>query len=245
MSHIEQLVVNGCSYMESYAFGDGHIDLAERLNIKTPAGTANAVSLAIGGSANSRILRTVHKHSYAPGYNTLYVLGLTFVSRLEIPILDDRHEFEGRWTNPQNQRFQNRWMCNWTLKDNDQFIDLKLKYESDSILDRTEDLMYRVLATIDSIKMRGHRILVYQQADNLYQEILDDPRFNPMRSRPEIIDSLAWRAVAWQHEKGVQPTIYGPGHPYVPPDMVHPAPGHHQKLNEFLTDYIKEHKILE
>jgi hypothetical protein len=242
---IEQLVVNGCSYMETYAFGNGHVDLAERLDIRTPAGAINAVSLAIGGSANSRILRTVHKHSYNPGYNTLYVMGMTFVSRLEIPILDDRDLFEGRWTNPQNQQFQNRWMQHWTTKNSEQYVELKLKYESDSILDRTEDLMYRILATVDSIKMRGHRVLVFQQADNLYQEILADARFDPMRERPEIIDGLAWRAVAWQHEQGVQPTIYAPGHPYVPPEMVHPAAGHHQILNQYLTDYIQEHKILQ
>ena len=242
---IEQLVVNGCSYMDTYAFGNGHIDLAERLNIRTPSGAVNAVSLAFSGSANSRILRTVHKHSYNPGYNTLYVLGLTFVSRLEIPILDDRDDFEGRWTNPQNQIYQNRWLPFWSMRDTEKFVELKLKYESDSILDRTEDLMYRVIATIDSIQMRGHRVLVYQQADNLYQEILDNPRFAPMKERREIIDGLAWRAVAWQHEQGVPGTIYAPGHPYVPPDMVHPAAGHHQKLNEFLTEYIKEHKIIE
>ena len=241
---IEQLVVNGCSYMETYAFGNGHVDLAERLDIRTPAGAINAVSLAIGGSANSRILRTVHKHSYNPGYNTLYVMGMTFVSRLEIPILDDRDLFEGRWTNPQNQQFQNRWMQHWTTQNSEQYLELKLKYESDSILDRTEDLMYRILATVDSIKMRGHRVLVFQQADNLYQEILSDARFAPMRNRPEIINGLAWRAVAWQHEQGVQPTIYAPGHPYVPPEMVHPAAGHHHILNQYLTDYIQEHKIL-
>jgi len=243
---IQQVVVNGCSYMETYAFGSGHIDLAERLNIRTPKGAVNAVSLAIGGSANSRILRTSHKHSYDPGYNTLYVLGMTFVSRLEIPILDDRdsNTFEGRWTNPQNQLFQNRWMRHWNLKDSEQYVELKLKYEGDSILDRTEDLMYRILATADSIKMRGHRVLVFQQADNLYQEVLSDSRFDPMRNRPDIIDGLAWRAVNWQHQQGVQPTIYAPGHSYVPLEMVHPAAGHHQILNEFLTNYIQEHKIL-
>jgi hypothetical protein len=241
---IQQVVVNGCSYMETYAFGGGHIDLAERLNIRTPKGAVNAVSLAIGGSANSRILRTSHKHSYNPGYNTLYVLGMTFVSRLEIPILDDRDTFEGRWANPQNQLFQNRWIRHWNSKDSEQYVELKLKYEGDSILDRTEDLMYRILATANSIKMRGHRVLVFQQADNLYQEVLSDSRFDPMRNCVDIIDGLAWRAVSWQHQQGVQPTIYAPGHPYVPPEMVHPAAGHHQMLNEFLTNYIQEHKIL-
>ena len=242
---IQQLVVNGCSYMETYAFGGGHMDLAERLDIRTPMGAVNAVNLAIGGSANSRIMRTTQKHSYNPRYRTLYILGLTFVSRLEIPILDDRDQFEGRWTNPQNQQFQNRWVQHWNTKDTEQFVELKLKYEGNSILDRTEDLMYRMLALIDSIKMRGHRVLVYQQADNLYQEILGDSRFSLLRDRPEIIDGLAWRAVAWQHEQGVQPTIYHPGHPYVPPDMTHPASGHHQVLNEYLTNYIQEHKILQ
>jgi hypothetical protein len=42
----------------------------------------------------------------------------------------------------------------------------------------------------------------------------------------------------------VQPKDYGPGAPYVPPDMTHPAIGHHQKLNEYLTNYIQERKLL-
>jgi hypothetical protein len=225
--------------MEVYSAGRGHRDLAQQLGIST------SESLAIGGSANTRIIRTTLKHSYQALEPTLYVLGMTFLSRLEIPILENQSEFEGRWTNPQNQVFQNRWLPQWTTKDSDQFVELKLKYEVDSILDRTEDLMYRILATVDSLKMRGHRVLVYQQADNLYQEILDNPRFAPMQNRPEIIDGLSWRAIAWQHTQNVQPTIYAPGHPYVPPDMVHPAAGHHQKLNEFLTTYIQEHKILQ
>jgi len=241
---INQLVVNGCSYMANYAFGGGHMDLAERLDIRTRTGAVNALSLAIGGSANSRILRTTHKHSYNPGYNTLYVLGITFVSRLEIPILDDRDDFEGRWTNPQNQEFRNRWTPHWSEKNTEEFVELKLKFEAESILDRTEDLMYRIISIIDSLKMRGHCVLVYQQADNLYQDILDNHRFDPMKNRPEIIDALSWRAVAWQHTQGVQSTIYAPGHAYVPPDMTHPMTGHHQKLNEYLTNYIQEHKIL-
>ena len=47
------LVVNGCSYMQAYAQGGGHQDLAQRLNIP------KSQSLTIGGSANTRIMRTV------------------------------------------------------------------------------------------------------------------------------------------------------------------------------------------
>lgn len=230
--------------MESYAFGQGHMDLAQRLGIEKESGVPNALSLAIGGSANSRILRTAQKHSRDPDANTLYVLGMTFVSRLEIPILNETDSFEGRWTNPQNQIFRNRWMPHWKQSDSDQFVDLKLKWEADTVLDRIEDLMYRMLGVISDIRQRGHKILMFQQADNLYQELLEHPRLRYFKEVPYIIDGFNWRAIAYQHSQGVQPTIYAPGHPYVPPDMVHPAPGHHEALNTYLTEYIQEHKIL-
>ena len=228
------LVSNGCSYAESYAQGQGHVDLARQLGLDSP------VSLAIGGSANSRILRTTLKHSYtAPP--TLYVLGMTFVSRLEIPICDPVDDFEGRWVNPQNQEFSHRWQLGWTKTDSYQFVETKLKSEVFSVLDRIEDLMYRMISTITDLQHRGHRVLMFQQADNLYQEYLDDPRLK-LFQRPEIIDGYRWRAIAWQHTQGV-PKSYNDTH-QVPPDMTHPAAGHHQKLNEYLTNYIQEHKLL-
>jgi hypothetical protein len=212
--------------------------------IEKEPGVPNAVSLAIGGSANSRILRTTQKHSYTPGASTLYVIGMTFVSRVEIPILDDTNQFEGRWSNPQNQQFRNRWVPQWKQTDSDQFVDLKLKWEIDSILDRTEDLMYHMLAVFSEIWQRGHRVLVFQQADNSYQELLEHPRLKYFKEYPYIVNGFEWRAVAYQHSQGVQPMIYAPGHPYVPPDMVHLAPGHHNIVNTYLTEYIREHKIL-
>ncbi len=230
------LVVNGCSYMESYAVGQGHVDLAQQLALDCP------VSLAIGGSANSRILRTTLKHSYtAPP--TFYVLGMTFLSRLEIPICEQLNDFEGRWVNPQNQEFKSRWQYDWTQADSDQFVETKLKSEVFSILDRVEDLMYRMLSTIADLKSRGHRVLMFQQADNLYTNLLNEPRLT-LFDQPEIVGGFGWRATAWQAEQGVQAKDYGPGAPYVPPDMTHPAIGHHQMLNEYLTNYIQERKLL-
>lgn len=230
------LVVNGCSYMESYAVGQGHVDLAQKLGLDSPA------SLAIGGSANSRILRTTLKHSYtAPP--TFYVLGMTFLSRLEIPICEQLNDFEGRWVNPQNQEFKSRWQYDWTQADSDQFVETKLKSEVFSILDRTEDLMYRMLSTISDLQSRGHRVLMFQQADNLYLDLLSDPRLS-LFDQPEIVGKFGWRATAWQAEQGVQPKDYGPDAPYVPADMTHAAIGHHQMLNEYLTNYIQERKLL-
>jgi hypothetical protein len=226
--------------MEAYAIGYGHTNLAKQLNIP------EATSLAVNGSANSRIIRTTLKHSYQTVQPTLYVLGMTFLSRLEIPILENQSEFEGRWTNPQNQQFAKDWQYGWGQAETNQFVTLKLNSEMYSILDRVEDLMYKILSMISSLHARGHRVLVYQQADPLYQEYLDDPRLALFKSTSTIIDGYRWRAVPWQLSNGVPPTNYGANPIYdVPDDIKHPKAGHHQKLNEFLVNYIRENSILE
>ena len=235
----KSLVVNGCSYMHRYAAGLGHADLANQLGINSVR------SIAVSGSANSRILRTTLKHSYATTVPTFYVLGMTFVSRLELPICEEETSFEGRWTNPQNQEFKSRWQLHWTDQDSKQFVETKLKSEIHSIVDRTEDLMYRMLSTVNDLKSRGHTVLMYQQADNLYQEHLHDPKFSLLNSCAEIVHGFGWRATAYQHEQGVPATKYPPGSQYVPPDMTHPEQGHHEILNTYLTNYINEHKILQ
>ena len=225
--------------MEAYALGGGPADLAQRLGIST------SESLAIGGSANTRIIRTTLKHSYQTTEPTFYVLGMTFLSRLEIPILERQSEFEGRWTNPQNQQFVKDWQYGWSQAETDQFVELKLKSEIYSILDRTEDLMYKILSMIVDLKSRGHGVLVYQQADNLYHDYLDDPRLQLLKSTTAIIDGYRWRSVPWQLKKGVPPMDYGINpKQHVPDDIHHPMHGHHQTLNEFLVDYVNQHAVL-
>ena len=120
---IEGLVVNGCSYMDVYAQGNGHRDLAEKLNL------LHYESIAQSGCSNSRIIRTTLKHSYNSSRKNLYVLGMTFISRSEAPILccDDPGSFEGRWTNPQNQIFRDQWEHHWTEKDTEKFVEIKIR----------------------------------------------------------------------------------------------------------------------
>jgi hypothetical protein len=235
----KQLVVNGCSYMHKYASGLGHVDLKNQLGIDS------AQSIAVSGSANSRILRTTLKHSYVTTVPTFYVLGMTFISRLELPICEEEDSFEGRWANPQNQEFKSRWQLHWTDQDCKQFVETKLKSEVYSIVDRTEDLMYRMLSTVNDLKSRGHAVLMYQQADNLYQQHLHDPKLSLLNSCSEIVHGFEWRATAYQHEQGVPGSKYPPGSPHVPPDMTHPEQGQHRVLNTYLTNYINEHKILQ
>jgi hypothetical protein len=233
------LVVNGCSYMESYAQGQGHADLAHRLLLST------SESLAIGGSSNNRILRTTLKHAASNTVPTLYVLGLTFVNRTEIPILIEEDQFEGRWTNPQNQYFRDKWEPYWTNVDHMNYIDLMLKWEAHSLLDRTEDLMYRMISAKHMLLSLGHRVLMFQQADSSYQMWLQDPRLALFKNQLEIVNGFRWAAVPWQHDQGVEAMNYTEPNLQVPPSLVHLAVGHHQQLNQYLTNYIQEHKILQ
>lgn len=244
---IQQLVVNGCSYMEGYATGSGHRDLAARLGIPT------AETLAIGGSANSRILRTTLKHSYQATVPTLYVMGLTFVSRSEVPICtvdNENTSFEGRWINPQNQEFSNRWEHFWNRRLSEEFVELKLKTEAYSLLDRTEDLMFQTLAAVADLKSRGHSVIVYQQADDSYNMYLGGPRLKWFDTCPNIVQGFGWRAIMYQHEQGVPAAEPGGranfiGPQTVPENIKHRAHGAHAPLNEFLVKYINDNSILQ
>lgn len=251
-----QLVVNGCSYMETYAMGNGHVDLAKDIGIK------KSISLALGGSANSRIIRTTLKHSYITDQPTFYVLGLTFVNRQEIPILkfppgeDEENTFEGRWTNPQNQKFSTQWEEFWTEKDTEKFVDVRLKSEIYSLPDRTEDLMYRLLSMINDLNYRGHQVLIFNQADlSLVSNsnkgrtpFLTNKRLSLLSSKVNIIHGLSWLAIPWQHGQGVpvsEDRNFNPKYPPPAENIRHRCQGHHQKLNEYLINYVQEHKILE
>lgn len=246
---IEGLVVNGCSYMDVYAMGNGHVDLLNKINLALKLNITSCETIAQSGCSNSRIVRTTLKHSYIAQQKNLYVLGMTFISRNEIPILksDDPLSFEGRWTNPQNQLIQNRWDDHWTIKDTKRFVSLKLKEEVHSILDRTEDLMYRLLSLIESLQSRGHRVLIYQQADSSHIPYLDNARLKLFKDKKNFINGFEWLAIQWQHEQGIayQEGDYRSEYGDCSDNIKHRKMGKHHAINKFLTNYIKEHKILE
>ena len=243
---ITRLVVNGCSYMYIYAnHGKGHIDLARQLNMAT------VETLAQSGCNNSRILRTTIKDSYLTTQPTLYVLGMTFINRSEVTILkcgNENESFEGRWTNPQNQIFSHNWEGFWTESDTASYVKLKEKESLFGLLDYTEDLMYRMLSVINDLEARGHRVLMYQQADSGYYCHLDSRRLELLNSKKNIIEGFRWRAIPWQHSQGVPVNDggeYTNKYGTTPEDIRHRKSGKHQILNEYLINYINEHKILE
>lgn len=238
---IKQLTVNGCSYMHSYAVGNGHVDLAQRFN-------AVPVDISISGSANSRILRTTLKHSYETDLPTLYVLGLTFISREELPICryepavdpTEQEIWEGAWTNPQNQLFgKSRWIAEWNNYDTKQWIIFREKYETNSLVDRLENLMYQMLATIDSLTHRGHSCIIFQQADEWWHGFSDTQLERlQLLNNSSIVDMFKWCSIRWQHLQGV-PYTDGDS----PISIRHREPGEHKILNDYLEDYIRRYEL--
>lgn len=105
--------------------------------------------------------------------------------------------------------------------------------------------MYRVMSMVGDLHHRGHRVVIYQQADSNYLEYIDRPEFFLYHNNPVFIDGLRWLAVPWQLKQGVKTSDYveNPDY-YVPPDIRHPKPGEHHVLNEFLTNYIRDNNIL-
>jgi len=100
--------------------------------------------------------------------------------------------------------------------------------------------MYRMLSTVSDLRSRGHQVLMYQQADALYQDLLEHPRLKLFKTVANIVDGYAWRAVPWQLNNGVPPM---PGN-LAPVEIRHPASGYHQTLNKFLVDYITTRNML-
>lgn len=231
-----RLVVNGCSYMVSYAMGDGHIDLARQLNITT------ATSLAVNGSCNSRIIRTTLKDSYLTDQPTFYIVGLSFLARGEFPINADRDSLEGRWVSTQHAQFPatNNCIPFWTAKDTEKFVELKTKLEAESVEERLEQLMYQLLSMIADLKARGHQILVFRQPEDAYDHCLTTDQFTQLKKCVNIIDGLSWGAIQWQADNGVK---FSPNDSKHPVGIRHALPGEHGPINKFLLEYIEKYGL--
>jgi hypothetical protein len=222
--------------MHHYSAGNGHVELARQLNI------AKVESIAIPGSCNDRILRTTLKDSYETTDSTLYIIGLSFLGRSELPINSFNDKFEGRWVsigNGFNSIFQ--YQVGWDQSLIDQYINFRLKYQMYSIDNRLEDLMYRILSTIADLTSRGHQVVLYKQAPDVYEKFYNDPQFLLLKKFTNIINGLEWCANEWQYSHGVE---WDDRDDKVPLGIRHPKIGQFHVLNEFLIKYIQDNKLL-
>ena len=141
-----RLIANGCSYMYSYSQG-GLSDLSQQLGINS---TEN---LAVTGSCNSRIIRTTLRDSYQTSGPTLYIIGITYLSRHELPLLYGRPETDGKWQSI-NNNFVERDDCDlhFTYKDIKDYCALWDKFSVLGIEDLAVNLQYQLLSLCDSLQ---------------------------------------------------------------------------------------------
>lgn len=228
-----RLVVNGCGYVVSYVNGNGHIELANKLNIK------NSHSLAMNNSSNSRIIRTTLKDSFTKD-KTLYVIGLTFLGRNELPIAKKTHMHEGTWISFQNKKSFKNVETILTDLELQTLIDLKLKIEKESINQRLEDLVYKLLALIDSVKSRGHNIIIFNENDDLIKSFIDNVDIINNIHQLHFIDKLKWKMIEFQYQHGSKISLIDINDNTLPDSMKHPEPGIHAELNNFLLEKIQQ-----
>lgn len=219
--------------MENYTGGP---ELAASLGI------SNSLNMSISGSCNSRIIRTTLKDSYC-NVPTLYIVGLTFLTRYELPI-GDADDNEGKWVSITGQGIANKALDNIhfdsrTLGEFDRYWNKSTLF---SMPDLLVDLQFRLLSLIDSLQARGHKIIVFNTAESVYSYFIDESRFDYLRQTKHVVNGLSWRSIPWQLEQGAK---YVTNDENLPFEYRHVAPGQHQWLNEFLTNYITEYKILE
>jgi hypothetical protein len=236
---VNRIVVNGCSYMNYYARGNGHIDLAKKFQIQT------AESLAQNGSCNKRIIRTTLRDCYQTTVPTLYVIGTSFLTRYELPAASGSPEPDGKWVSFSRGGMSmkvNQVDNQFTQKNVKEFHDLYDKFTVLGLPDLTEDLMYAIVALIDACKTRGHSVVAFNTAEHTVEYFLDESRFDLFRERKEIIQGFKWRSIPWQFEQGASYCEEDQKYPW---NCRHVALGDHQYLNDFLYNYIQEHKILQ
>lgn len=239
---IQQLVVNGCSYNGVWASGQGPRQLACELDLP------QMQSIALGGSNNTRILRTTIKHSYQTTVPSLYLVGLTFMNRWELPIVDTKYtnDLEGIWINPQKQYHADRKLTwDWTANDTETFQNLMFKASVFASADYLEDLMFRCVAVASDLEKRGHRVVFWNNCDESIPALVQDSnRFDLLKNNSLFVNALTWVAIPWQHAQGAVPSQYDSGTILPPRHLQHIMPEDYQHLNGYLTQWIKDNKIL-
>lgn len=237
IQHKKRLVVNGCSYMRNYTRGDGHAELAKLLGID------NYACLSQDGSGNDRIFRSTLRDSYTD-IPTLYLIGVTFAHRLELPI--GRHAT--RWVSisgsimgsgaiyeKASKELLTKLDPEISFNDIKKFFELREKLYFSASVAVLDDLKYRIFMLIDSIKSRGHSVVIFNTAE---EQIVGMFRPNDLKYS-EIVDDFKWFSNLWQFEQGEpwDPTDESLGLPIM---YRHVKSGNHIKFNDYIVDYINK-----
>ena len=162
-----------------------------------------------------------------------------------MPVNQDRTESEGKWLSftTQGSVYPQTAIIDPCVskKDLESYRDTWLRINLASVDELAEDLQYQLLSMCDSIKRHGHCCIVFNTAEAVLDYVLDQPKFLPLRSQHLIVDGLSWHSIPWQFDQGA---VWSLADNDLDRNCRHVAPGQHQWLNQYLTNYIQEHKIL-
>ena len=238
---IDRLFVNGCSYMNLYAQGNGHIELASLLGIK------ESTTIAKPGQCNDRIIRTTIQDMYCTNQKTLYVLGLTFLMRFDLPLNQHCDVIDGHWITLHEDlipKQKNLWFPN--IEQNQLLPYLHLHHRwilthENMCRSVVKDLIGRLATLVAAARSLGHRMLIFRTVESPVWIGLQDQDLKIFTARPEMIQDLAWCSIPWQIKQGAKSPDSDAN---IPRDFRHILPGEHRFLNDFLFDYIKCNEIL-
>ena len=232
---INRLAVNGCSYIKLYAQGNGHVELAQQLGLDT------AIDLASNGSCNDRIIRSTLQDSFCTTIPTLYIIGITFLTRYELPIGRDSDKWLSFTTS--GETYGDQRLIDQHISDNElkTYSKLYAKFTTLGLPDIAENLIYQLIAMADSLQSRQHKVVIFNTAEQTVDYFLQRNSFDILKTRPEIIDGLKWKSNQWQFEQGARPSAKDQ---HLPLEVRHVDLGEHKWLNEFLTAHVNQCKLL-
>ncbi len=239
---INRLVINGCSYLVQYVRGGGHYDLAEQL---LPP-NSEVVSLCMAGGSNSRIVRTTLEDCYNSTIPTLYVIGVTFMHRFELPILKVDHKQEkyiGFTDNFKHPTTYKPFNDGVTINDVKKFNELQLKFNISAEREMIINLVYSLTSLVDSIVRSGHSVVVFNTGEIAFKRYETCNAIQYVSRYKQIVKKLHWYSNEYQfcHGARVDPQDISRNMELI---CKHVAEGEHSILNNFLTHYIKNNDLL-
>jgi hypothetical protein len=238
---VTQLVTNGCSYMTHQAMDGGIEHLADLLGI------SNTQDISRPGNSNQSIIRTTLEHSLQTDQPTLYVVSITYLPRLELPVAlhtDQWSSGRDRWLNITNTDFDQTLLKTTTTKHEIMdYVDLKHRIYNDANYELVRELFRNLRMLIDSVKARGHSIAVFNSAEERVVDCFNTVGIDEFAKfdSVEFIDQLSWLSNQYQYDNGL---TWDDGDEKFPLVQRHVRSGQYKLLNNFLVDYINKHCII-
>jgi hypothetical protein len=199
-------------------------------------------NLAKTGSCNSRIIRTTLRDSYCTTQPSLYIIGLTFLTRHELPVATPQSN-DGKWLSLNSKlNLLPSLDAHVSRQDIERYCGLWDRFTALAVEDLAQTLQYQLLSLCDSLEHRGHRCVIFNTAEYVLDWVIDKPAFGLLQSKKQLVQGLRWKSIPWQFEQGAK---WLSVEDHMPLQARHVAPGQHQWLNKFLIDHINQQAILQ